>query len=170
MRKSSNGTLNGLHSTRAVPDPVGRARPRPRRLPPRSRRPKPAGALRRAHADARPAPEALRRAQRGRAVRRRLAAGARGPDGPRPVRARRRDRRAGGHGARRAPARPRRPRPARRPNAVVLTDDGTATLRRARRLVGDSARELLGALDEAEVETLVALLAKIEAGGDLERF
>src|SRR3954467_8340038 len=58
----------------------------------------------------------------------------------------------------------------RRHTAVFLTDDGTATLRRARRLVGDSARELLGALDEAEVETLVALLAKIEAGGDLERF
>jgi DNA-binding MarR family transcriptional regulator len=58
----------------------------------------------------------------------------------------------------------------RRRNAVGLTDEGTATLRRARRLVGDSARELLGALDDAEVETLVALLAKIEAGGDLERF
>src|SRR3954454_4237136 len=58
----------------------------------------------------------------------------------------------------------------RRRNAVGLTDEGTATLPRARRLVGDSARELLGALDDAEVETLVALLAKIEAGGDLERF
>src|SRR4051794_14564902 len=57
----------------------------------------------------------------------------------------------------------------RRRNAVALTEDGTATLRRARRLVSDSARELLGALDDAEVETLVALLAKVEAGGELER-
>src|SRR3954464_3941098 len=37
----------------------------------------------------------------------------------------------------------------RRRNAVGLTDEGTATLRRARRLVGDSARELLGAPDGA---------------------
>src|SRR3954453_12599691 len=58
----------------------------------------------------------------------------------------------------------------RRRNAVGLTEDGAATLRRARRLVSDSARELLGPLDDAEVETLVALLAKVEAGGDLERF
>src|SRR3954451_21942912 len=58
----------------------------------------------------------------------------------------------------------------RRRNAVGLTDGAPATPPRARRLVGDSARELLGALDDAEVETLVALLAKIEAGGDLERF
>src|SRR3954449_10277385 len=57
----------------------------------------------------------------------------------------------------------------RRRNAIALTADGTATLRRARRLVSDSARELLGALDDAEVETLVALLAKVEAGGELER-
>src|SRR3954467_9305776 len=65
-------------------------------------------------------------------------------------------------GRRRAPA-------DRRRNAIALTADGTATLRRARRLVSDSARELLGALDDAEVETLVALLAKVEAGGELER-
>jgi DNA-binding MarR family transcriptional regulator len=58
----------------------------------------------------------------------------------------------------------------RRRNTVALTEEGTATLRRARRLVSESARELLGALDDAEVETLVALLAKVEAGGDLERF
>jgi DNA-binding MarR family transcriptional regulator len=58
----------------------------------------------------------------------------------------------------------------RRRNAVGLTDEGTATLGRARRLVSESARELLGALDDAEVETLVALLAKVEAGSDLERF
>jgi DNA-binding MarR family transcriptional regulator len=58
----------------------------------------------------------------------------------------------------------------RRRNAVGLTEDGTATLRRARRIVTDSARELLGPLDDDEVETLVALLAKVEAGGDLERF
>jgi DNA-binding MarR family transcriptional regulator len=58
----------------------------------------------------------------------------------------------------------------RRRNAVALTADGTATLRRARRLVGDSARELLQPLDDDEVETLVALLAKVEAATDLERF
>jgi MarR family transcriptional regulator, lower aerobic nicotinate degradation pathway regulator len=58
----------------------------------------------------------------------------------------------------------------RRRNAIALTAEGTATLRRARRLVTDSARELLGALDDSEVETLVALLAKVEAGGELERF
>src|SRR3954464_5572236 len=58
----------------------------------------------------------------------------------------------------------------RRRNAVGLTEDGAATLRRARRLVRGSAGELLGPLDDAEVETLVALLAKVEAGGDLERF
>jgi DNA-binding MarR family transcriptional regulator len=58
----------------------------------------------------------------------------------------------------------------RRRNAVGLTTEGTATLRKARRVVTDSARELLGALDAEEVETLVALLAKVEAAGDLERF
>jgi DNA-binding MarR family transcriptional regulator len=58
----------------------------------------------------------------------------------------------------------------RRRNAIALTAEGTAILRRARRLVSDSARDLLGALDDTEVETLVALLAKVEAGGDLDRF
>lgn len=58
----------------------------------------------------------------------------------------------------------------RRRNALGLTEDGTATLRRARRLVSDGARELLGPLDDGEVETLVALLAKVAAAGDLERF
>jgi DNA-binding MarR family transcriptional regulator len=58
----------------------------------------------------------------------------------------------------------------RRRNAVALTEEGTATLRRARRLVSESARDLLGALDDREVETLVALLAKVAAGGDPERF
>jgi len=58
----------------------------------------------------------------------------------------------------------------RRRNVIALTEEGTATLRRARRLVTDSARELLGPLDDAEVETLVGLLAKVEAAGDLERF
>ena len=58
----------------------------------------------------------------------------------------------------------------RRRNAVGLTEEGTATLRKARRVVTESARELLGALDDDEVETLVALLAKVEAAGDLERF
>jgi DNA-binding MarR family transcriptional regulator len=58
----------------------------------------------------------------------------------------------------------------RRRNVVVLTADGTATLRRARRLASDSARDLLKPLDNDEVETLVALLAKVEAGTNLERF
>ena len=58
----------------------------------------------------------------------------------------------------------------RRRNVVGLTTEGTAILRRARRLVTESARELLGALDDDEMETLVALLRKVEAGGDLERF
>jgi MarR family transcriptional regulator, lower aerobic nicotinate degradation pathway regulator len=58
----------------------------------------------------------------------------------------------------------------RRRYALGLTDEGTAMLRRARRLVADGARELLGPLDDAEVETLVALLGKVAAAGDLERF
>jgi DNA-binding MarR family transcriptional regulator len=58
----------------------------------------------------------------------------------------------------------------RRRNVVVLTAAGTAALRRARRLASDSARELLEPLDDDEVETLVALLAKVEAGTDLARF
>jgi DNA-binding MarR family transcriptional regulator len=58
----------------------------------------------------------------------------------------------------------------RRRYALGLTEDGTAMLRRARRLVTDGARELLGPLDDDEVQTLVALLAKVAAAGDLERF
>ena len=58
----------------------------------------------------------------------------------------------------------------RRRYALTLTEDGAATLRRARRLVSDGARELLGPLDDAEVQTLVALLGKVAAAGDLERF
>src|SRR5919199_2793194 len=58
----------------------------------------------------------------------------------------------------------------RRRNAVGLTEDGAAMLRRARRGVSDGARELLGPLDEGEVETLVALLGKVAAAGDLEGF
>jgi DNA-binding MarR family transcriptional regulator len=58
----------------------------------------------------------------------------------------------------------------RRRNALGLTAEGTATLRRARRLVSDSARELLGPLDDAEVDTLVELLGKVADAGQLERF
>jgi DNA-binding MarR family transcriptional regulator len=58
----------------------------------------------------------------------------------------------------------------RRRYALALTEDGTATLRRARRIVSDGARELLGPLDDDEVQTLVALLAKVAAAGELERF
>jgi DNA-binding MarR family transcriptional regulator len=49
----------------------------------------------------------------------------------------------------------------RRRYVLGLTDDGTATLRRCRRVVSDSARELLGALDDAEVDTLVDLLGRV---------
>ena len=58
----------------------------------------------------------------------------------------------------------------RRRYALGLTEDGTAMLRRARRVVSDGARELLGPLDDGEVETLVALLGKVAAAGDLEGF
>jgi DNA-binding MarR family transcriptional regulator len=58
----------------------------------------------------------------------------------------------------------------RRRNALGLTAEGTATLRRARRLVSDGARELLGPLDDAEVDTLVELLGKVADAGQLERF
>jgi DNA-binding MarR family transcriptional regulator len=57
----------------------------------------------------------------------------------------------------------------RRRYVLELTAEGTATLRRARRLVSDGARELLGALDDAEVDTLVELLGKVAAGAELER-
>src|SRR3954466_10791033 len=49
----------------------------------------------------------------------------------------------------------------RRRYAVGLTEEGTETLRRARRLVTQSARELLGALDDVEVQTLVDLLGRV---------
>jgi DNA-binding MarR family transcriptional regulator len=58
----------------------------------------------------------------------------------------------------------------RRRYAVGLTEDGTAMLRRARRIVSDGARELLGPLDDDEVQTLVTLLAKVAAAGELEGF
>jgi MarR family transcriptional regulator, lower aerobic nicotinate degradation pathway regulator len=58
----------------------------------------------------------------------------------------------------------------RRRYAVGLTANGTVTLRRARRLVSDSARELLGALDDAEVDTLVELLGRVAESAELERF
>jgi len=58
----------------------------------------------------------------------------------------------------------------RRRYAVGLTEDGTQTLRRARRLVAESARELLGALDEAEVQTLVDLLGRVAETERIERF
>src|SRR4051795_9822169 len=98
---------------RAVFDPIGRARPRARRLPPRSRRPHAVGPLLRAHALARAAAEALRRPERDRALGRRLAAGDRRGHGPRPQRARGGNRRARAHGPRRPPARPGRPPPLR---------------------------------------------------------
>jgi DNA-binding MarR family transcriptional regulator len=58
----------------------------------------------------------------------------------------------------------------RRRYAVRLTDEGTATLGRARRAVTESARELLGALDDAEVDTLVDLLGRVAAAQDLPPF
>jgi DNA-binding MarR family transcriptional regulator len=58
----------------------------------------------------------------------------------------------------------------RRRYAVGLTAVRGATLRRARRLVTDNARELLGPLDDAEVETLVELLGRVAAATELERF
>jgi MarR family transcriptional regulator, lower aerobic nicotinate degradation pathway regulator len=58
----------------------------------------------------------------------------------------------------------------RRRYAVGLTAEGTATLRRARRLVTENARELLGPLDDAEVETLVELLGRVAADTELEGF
>src|SRR3954462_12753825 len=93
-------------SRRAVPDPIGRARPRARRLPPRPRRPYAGGPVLRADALARPAPEALRGPERDRALGRRLAAGDRRAHGARPQRARGGDRRARAHGPRRPPPRP----------------------------------------------------------------
>ena len=51
----------------------------------------------------------------------------------------------------------------RRRYALALTAEGTATLRRARRLVTEGARDLLAPLDDAEVDTLVALLERAAA-------
>lgn len=54
----------------------------------------------------------------------------------------------------------------RRRYVLGLTDDGTATLRRGRRVVAESARELLASLDDDEVDTLVDLLGRVvEAEG-----
>jgi DNA-binding MarR family transcriptional regulator len=58
----------------------------------------------------------------------------------------------------------------RRRYALGLTDEGTAMLGRARRVVTESARELLGALDDAEVDTLVELLGRVAAAQDLPGF
>jgi DNA-binding MarR family transcriptional regulator len=53
----------------------------------------------------------------------------------------------------------------RRRYVLRLTDDGTGTLTRARRLVSDGARELLAPLSDAEVDALVDMLRRI-AGAD----
>src|SRR3954451_23323835 len=95
----------GYTPSRAVPDPVGRAGPRARRLPARPRRAHAGDAFLRPHALARAAAEALRGAERGRPRRRRLATGARRADGPGPERPWRGDRRARAHGPPRAPTR-----------------------------------------------------------------
>ena len=52
----------------------------------------------------------------------------------------------------------------RRRYVLTLTAEGTATLRRARRLAADSARELLGPLSDAEVDALVDLLQRVADG------
>ena len=51
----------------------------------------------------------------------------------------------------------------RRRYVLGLSDEGTATLRRGRRVVAESARELLASLDDDEVDTLVDLLARVAA-------
>jgi len=51
----------------------------------------------------------------------------------------------------------------RRRYVLGLSDEGTATLRRGRRVVTESARELLAPLDDDEVDTLVDLLARVAA-------
>src|SRR4051794_2739933 len=51
----------------------------------------------------------------------------------------------------------------RRRYAVRLTDEGAATLTRARRLVAERARELLAPLSDGDVATLVGLLARVAA-------
>jgi MarR family transcriptional regulator, lower aerobic nicotinate degradation pathway regulator len=54
----------------------------------------------------------------------------------------------------------------RRRYVLSLTGEGTATLGRARALSADSARELLGPLSAAEVDTLVELLQRV--AGELQ--
>jgi len=54
----------------------------------------------------------------------------------------------------------------RRRYVLTLTEEGTATLGRARRLSSDSARELLGPLSDGEVDALVGLLQRV--AGELE--
>jgi DNA-binding MarR family transcriptional regulator len=49
----------------------------------------------------------------------------------------------------------------RRRYVLTLTEEGTATLGRGRRLASDSARELLGPLSDAEVDVLVGLLERV---------
>src|SRR4051795_12319501 len=56
----------------------------------------------------------------------------------------------------------------RRRYVLALTADGTATLRRARRLVSDGARELLDVLDDAEVDALVGLLGRVAGAAETE--
>jgi DNA-binding MarR family transcriptional regulator len=56
----------------------------------------------------------------------------------------------------------------RRRYVLGLSDEGTATLRRGRRVVAESARELLAALDDDEVDTLVDLLARVAASEGVE--
>jgi len=58
----------------------------------------------------------------------------------------------------------------RRRYVLGLTDEGTQTLRRARRVVTESARELLSALDDDEVDTLVDLLGRVASAQDLPPF
>ena len=49
----------------------------------------------------------------------------------------------------------------RRRYVLGLTEDGRATLRRGRRVVAESARELLASLDDDEVDKLVDLLGRV---------
>jgi DNA-binding MarR family transcriptional regulator len=56
----------------------------------------------------------------------------------------------------------------RRRYVLGLSDEGTATLRRGRRVVTESARELLAPLDDDEVDTLVDLLARVAASEGVE--
>jgi MarR family transcriptional regulator, lower aerobic nicotinate degradation pathway regulator len=58
----------------------------------------------------------------------------------------------------------------RRRYVLGLTDEGTATLRRGRRVVTESARELLASLDDDEVDTLVDLLGRVAAGSESPGF